>query len=238
MRFVWGWVVLGLLLCGDDALAKDKKGKKKKKKEDEGIELTGIAAFDQVFARVGEIDQRLAASELELRTGKGNLNEALDLKRGTPITNGIAELQNRAGNKLSVAVNKQAVPKLTADDAVPSDVRSAMDAVNAMTGNFSTSLTELHALGPEIDGLVKEAKKMPSRLKDEFDGGALDKLFTLPKVSKALTHDIGITTGLADRTESLTTRMTEVMTVVRTEFAPAQGGGGGGKQGGGARKKK
>lgn len=227
MRFVWGFLVIGSLVFGGDAFAKDKK--KKKDKEDEGIQMTGIEAFDSVFKRVGEIDGRLAASEAELRTGKGNLNTALELKRGTPISDGIAELQDRAAGKVSLAVNKQAMPKLTVDQAVPSNVQSAVDAVNAMTVNFSTSLTELAALAPEIDGLVKETRKMPARLKDEFDGGALDMLFTLPKVSKALTHDIDITTGLAARSTSVTTRMTDVLGVVQSEFGHGKPGAGTGK---------
>lgn len=233
MRFVWGWVVLGLLVSSLSAEAADKK--KKKGKEDEGIILTGLPAFDSVFKRVGEIDRRLSASEGQLRSGKSNLNSALDLKRGTPISDGIAELRSRAEGKVSIAVDKRAMPKLTVDEAVPSNVQSAIDAVNAMTGNFATSLVELRALAPEIDGLVKETTKMPARLKDEFTkggGGTLDKLFTLPKVSKALTHDIGITAGLADRTTSVTTRMTDVLSVVTTEFGGrAPGNGSGGRQG-------
>lgn len=219
MRFVWGWMILGWLLSSVSADAKD--DKKKKGKEDEGILMTGLPAFDSVFTRVGEIDRRLSASEGQLRSGKNNLNSALDLKRGTPISDGLAELRDRAEGKVSLAVDKQAMPKLKVDQAVPSNVQAAVDAVNAMSGNFATSLTELRALAPEIDGLVKESKKMPARLKDEFaadGGGVIDKLFTLPKVSKALTHDIGITTGLADRTTSLTSRMTDVLGVVQTEF--------------------
>src|SRR5688500_8173850 len=111
MRFVWGLVVSGCLGFGaDDAFGKDKK--KTKKDKDEGILMTGITAFDSVFVRVGEIDKRLAASEAHLRTGKSDLNTALELKRGTPISTGIAELQERAQGKVSLAMNNQAVPKL------------------------------------------------------------------------------------------------------------------------------
>ncbi|MEQ1504650.1 MAG: hypothetical protein ABMB14_20590 [Myxococcota bacterium] len=197
------------------------KEKSKDKYEGEGILPTGIESFDSVFGRVGEIDKSLTKSDNQLKSAKTNLNTALGLKKGTPVTDGLAELQKRGEGKLSVAVDKQAVPKLTVTDAVPSNVQSAVDAVNVMTVNFSSSLTELTALKPEIDGLVKQTSKMPMRLKDEFsEGGAsiIDTLIDLPKTSKALSHNVSLTAGMPERAANLTTRFTEILSVVSTDF--------------------
>src|SRR5688500_12959128 len=94
-----------LLLAASPAMAKDKAKGKGKGKEDEGIQLTGIEAFDDVFQRVGEIDKRLTKAEAQLRDGKNSLNEALDLKKGTPLADGLNELKNRAGNKLELSLD-------------------------------------------------------------------------------------------------------------------------------------
>src|SRR5687767_8625177 len=74
-------VMLVLSVAAADASAKDDK---KKKEKATGIEETGIEAFDKVFNRVGEIDALLADAESQLRSGKRNLNTALELKKGTP----------------------------------------------------------------------------------------------------------------------------------------------------------
>jgi hypothetical protein len=217
-----GLLVLSTLTASDARAGKGDDDDKKKKKKDEGIELTGIDAFDSVFSRVSEIDSLLSDVDAQLRTGKHNLNLALDLKKGTPISDGLAELQERAGGKLTAALNEQGIPQLTAADAVPTDVQSAIDAVNGLTANLTTSLTDVQNLVPELDKIGKDVQKMPDRLKDEFANQSgtdlLDTLFTLPKTTKALTHDIDVTTGLADRTTSLTGRMTDILGTVQQQF--------------------
>jgi hypothetical protein len=227
MRGVFQAMLVGalvLVIGAGDAVAAgggkhDRDGKKGRKQD--GIELTGIQSFDRVFTRVGEIDRLLSNAEAELRTGKRNLNTALELKKGTPLSDGIAELQDRAGGKLGLAMDGR-IPKLETTDAVPSNVQSAVDAVNGLTGNLTTSIADMQSLAPEIERLVKDAQKLPTRLKDEFTrtngAGLVDMLFKLPKTSKALAHDIEITAGLADRTSSLTSRMTDILGVLQHEF--------------------
>ncbi|MCA9490146.1 MAG: hypothetical protein KC621_09485 [Myxococcales bacterium] len=218
--------VLSLLVAGDAFGAS--KSKKSKNKADTGVQETGIEAFDSVFARVGEIDAQLTSTETELRTGKRNLNSALDLQRGTPLTDGITELQKRAEGKLQVTLTKGNVPTLSATDAIPTNVQSAVDAVNALSLNMTTSLTGMQSLVPEIQGLIDEAGHMPDRLKDEFSGGSanlVDQLFKLPKTTKALKADIDLTMGLDDRAMSLTNRMTDLLDLVTTEFAPGPSNG-------------
>ena len=204
------------------AFAKGKdKGKGKDKDEDAGIQLTGIEAFDSTFKRVGQIDRKLASSEKQLKTGKNNLNTALGLKKGTPVEDGIAELKKLAGNKVSLATNTGSVPKLKATDAVPSNVEQAILAVNDMTEGFAAAVADLTSLAPEIDGLVKDTTKMPGRLKTEFSkGGAsiFEKLFELPKTTKKLNNNIGITKGLPGRANSVSGRMTEVLDLVTSQF--------------------
>lgn len=220
MRGVLQAMLVGALVLGlgtDDAFAR----KHRKGRNHDAIALTGIQSFDRVFARVGEIDRLLASAESELRTGKRNLNAALELKRGTPLTQGLAELQHRAKGKLGRAMDGR-VPKLHATDAVPSNVSNAVDAVNGLAENLTASLADVQALAPEIERLVNDAQKLPDRLKAEFTrtngAGLVDLVLKLPKTTKALTHDLEITTGLADRTTALTARMTEVLGVLNKEF--------------------
>lgn len=221
-------VVLTGLVLSSSAFAKAKK-----KGKDEGIIPTGIASFDRVFDRVDAIDGRLSRSEKQVRTSKSNLNTALGLKRNAPVSTALNQLQNKAQGKVKLALDNKAVPKLQVTDAVPANVQKAVDAVNSMTTNFSTTLDELTGMAPEIDQLVKETRKMPTNLKKEFskrNDGLLDQIIKLPKAAKALTHDIGVTKGLSGRATSLTREMNGVLGLVRSEFGGGGGGSGGGKK--------
>jgi len=223
------------------AMAKDTKGDDhgggKKKQPDAHVQMTGIEAFDSVFKQVDDIDHTLSSIEGQLRDSKNNLNTALALKKGTALTEGLTELKNRAGNKVSLAMDKGTVPKLEASDALPSNVKNAVDAVNEMTSNFGVSLDQLTSLAPDMEKLVKQSGKMPGRLIDEFkkggNSGLLDRLFKLPKVAKALKGDLTVTAGLPDRAQGLTDRMNDIFGTVEGSFGngpvhhPTAGGGAG-----------
>lgn len=220
-----------LLLSGADAFAKKDKDAGKGKK-DTTIVMTGIEAFDEVFVHVQEIDARLNSAESALHTARTSLNSALDLKRGTPLKTAITELKERGQGQLGLAIDNKAVPKLTVSDAVPTNVQSAVDAVNLLTSSLATSITDLATLPGEVSQVVKQSKSMPARLKDEFkntDGAGLaSMLFSFPKTSKALTGNLKVTSALPSRSERVVGRMNDIMGVVKTEFpvkAPGQGGG-------------
>jgi hypothetical protein len=228
-------VVAVVLLATLPAMAKDKDKGKGGGKNDSGIELTGIDSIDEVFKQVRDIDKRLTKVDNQLAAGKTNLNTALGLKKGTPISDGIKELNRVAGNKLQLGMSGN-VPKLQVSDAVPSNVQEAVDAVNAMTTNFPGAIQDLAGMAPEIDRLIKASTKMPNKLKEEFSKGGIgffEKLFKLPKITKALTNDVKVTAGLPERTASVTKRMTDVLSTVQNEFGPGGGRGGGGNAGGG-----
>jgi hypothetical protein len=190
------------------------------KKADNAIEVTGIPLFDDVFTKVGPIDRTLSGVEGSLRSAKLHLTDALALEEGTPLRDAIAELHTRAGNKISLA-QKGKVPTLSAADGVPSNVQSAVDAVNGLTRDLTSSMDDLAALPKQITALINETKAFPSQLRAEFSKGSsglLATLFKLPKASSALTHDLGVVTGLPDRTNRVTQRSTEILGVVTSTF--------------------
>jgi len=218
----------------------DGKGDSKGKKEAPAhIQMTGIEAFDSVFKQVDDIDHTLSTIEGQLRDDKNNLNTALALKKGTSITDGLTELKSRAGNKVSLAMDKGAVPKLEASDAVPSNVKGGVDAVNEMTTNFGASIEQLTGLAPDMEKLVKQTGKMPGRLVDEFkkggNGGLFDRLFKMPKVAKTLKGDLAVTAGLSDRAQGIQDRMNDIMGAVESSFGngPVHHPGAGSPSGGG-----
>ncbi|MBA2322052.1 MAG: hypothetical protein H0V89_12960 [Deltaproteobacteria bacterium] len=210
---MWG-LVLGATLLAVSAEAGAKKN-------EDAIETTGIAMFDTVFAKVGPIDRTLSGVEGSLRTARTNLTSALDLQKGTPLKDALAELEREAGNQITLA-SRGNVPTLTAQDAMPSNVQSAIGAVNALTANLTSSLDDLQALPAQVDALITQTRRFPNQLRAEFAKGGtslLDTLFAIPKASSALNHNLGIVTGLPDRTLSVTDRTTDILGVVSSTFS-------------------
>lgn len=194
-----------------------KKGKGKKK--DGGVQKTGIASIDQVMTRLEAVDDTLSSVETSLRSGKNNLNTALQLEKGTPLKDAIADLQRQAGNKLAL-VQKGKVPQLAVTDAVPANVQQAVDGLNGLLSDLTSSLDDLQALPSQVSALVNESKGLPMKLKDDFDGDLLATLFALPKATSALNSDLDLITGLPDRVTSVTSRTTEILSLVSSSFAP------------------
>jgi hypothetical protein len=123
-------LALSLMLAAPALAAKDK-DKKDKAEERPTIELCGLASFDEVFTKVAAIDEQLAAARQLLTTANRDLNTALELEKGTPLQDGLADLKAEAEGKLTVAM-EGTVPKLQAKNAVPANLQAAIDAVNGM----------------------------------------------------------------------------------------------------------
>lgn len=199
---------------------KSESGKKAKSGRSK-IEKTGIASIDSVFTQVAAIDSTLAGVESSLRSGKVNLNTALALEKGTPIEDAIASLQKTAGNKLTV-VQKGKMPQLAVTDAVPANVQQAVDGLNGLLNDLTSSVDDLRAMPAQVQALVNESKSLPKKLQNEFQGDLLGSLFAMPKAMSALNTDIAILTGLPARVTSVTSRSTEIIGLVSSTFAPSR----------------
>ena len=202
------------VLCSP-ALAAKKKNNKKKKAES-GIMKTDIRAFDKVFTRVGNVDDDLSGTEKSMRVARRNLNGALELRKGTPLTDGISELHKRGQGKLKVVMEKGNIPKLKAEDGLPTNVMQAVSSVNALSGTLGGSMSTLQNASKQSTELVKATANFPSMLKSEFkkDNNVLATLLKLPKASKALSHNMALTKALPDRATEVTASATNVLTAV------------------------
>jgi len=219
-----GTLMLAMTLVGAGPALAKKKGKGK----DDGIQMTGVEAFDDVFRDVRSIDRRLSNASDVLSNAKGELTTALGLKKGTPLKKAIGELNERADGKVGLAM-KGKVPTLEATDAVPTDVQTGIDAVNQMNSDIITSIEDLVQVGKDLDSIMKKSKKFPNQIQKEFEGeGLFDKIFKMPKAAKTTMHNLGVTKELPGKTERVLSRMQDIEQTVRKEFVPVDKGKGGG----------
>jgi hypothetical protein len=199
----------------------------KKDKKSKGIQETGIESFDALFADVASIDKRLTNANKVLGSAKKELNTTLGLKKGTPLSDAIKELNARADGKIGLAMNGK-IPTLEPTDAVPTDVQTGIASVNQLNSDIVTSIEDLTQVGKELDAIIKKSKSFPDDIRKEFaDDSLLDKIFKMPKAAKATGHNLGITKDLPGKTEKVLAKYQDLEKTVRNEFKPVERGGGG-----------
>ena len=208
-------LVLSLVPANDAFAKKDKKSKGKEVPVN--IELTGLTSFDDVFTKIADIDGRLDTAEKSLRTAKHDLNEALELKKGTPLKEAIADLQKKADGKVKVALNGKQ-PELQASEAVPQNVTDALAAVNGLTAAMVVSVDELAGIPKEVKQLQKKTVDFPSQLKAEILENPTTSIKDLPKTLKVLKANTTVTAGLPERSTKVSSRAVGILEVVGSTF--------------------
>jgi len=118
------------------------------------IKTTGIADVDHVFeAAVAPLntlrDARHAIDDLN-----NNLVTSLGLTAGTPFADALTDLKAKAEGKLALAIDERGMPKLSASDAVPENVQTALDAVNNGIKNAMDAAEKLTELPNQMKDVI------------------------------------------------------------------------------------
>ena len=213
-------LALSLVPANDAFATKDKKSEGKEVPVN--IELTGLKSFDNVFTEIADIDGRLDTTEKSLRTAKRDLNEALELKEGTPLKAAIADLQKKADGKVQVALNGKQ-PKLEASEAVPKNVADALAAVNGLTAALVVSVDQLAGIPQEVKQLQKKTLKFPDQLKTELVENPTASIKDFPKTLKVLKANGVVTSGLPQRSRDVSSRSVGILEVVASTFPAGAG---------------
>ena len=145
------------------ALAK----KKKKKTKSAHVKLTGVKSLDRVFKPLKKIDQKVTKAQKHRRKGKESINAALGLKKGTSLPAAISHLKKEAAGKVQVKM-KGGTPPLQAADALPTNIREGVEAVNVLLKSYPKAVKELAGVPKQATKLVKQAKALPKSLKSEL----------------------------------------------------------------------
>jgi hypothetical protein len=195
--------------------------KSKKKKDDDGIWDTGIKSMDVVFKDVANIDRRLDSARAMLGSARGDLNTALGLNSKTTLPKAMAELNKRAGGKLKIATTGN-VPKLSASDAVPSDVQKGIDAVNGFSGDLARSIADLSSASQSAVALTRKTKDFPKNVKAELaKEDIISQVIGAPKAVKAVSHNLTVTKALPGKADKVVGRMNNIQSAMISEFTPS-----------------
>lgn len=182
------------------------------------VKMLGIDSIDEVLKQIKKIDNLVDEAANGRAQGREAINTALGLKEGTPLQTALADLQNKAKGQLKV-VSKGGKLQLEATDAVPTNVKAAVDAVNVAMESYGTSIKSLAALPKEIAAVQKKAKGLKPKLKKELTNPA--NLVKVPEVLGNMKHfktNLKIAADLPSRTKKVTKNLNGDMKVMVTTF--------------------
>ncbi len=167
----------------------DAQAKKNKDKGEEAalveIEETNTSA-DEVFMAAKEIHDSLNDIQTNLKDGTTELSNALELAEGTPFADALADLQTKAGDKLTVALDGGKPTFSLADDA-PENVKTAVDSLNNFVDYHMTALDEAKALVPKAQEVAQKAQNLDAA---GLAGEAASNPLEIGKLAKTIGRNI------------------------------------------------
>jgi hypothetical protein len=111
---------------------------------------TNIPSFDTFFDTAEAPLNTLIDIHKNLDTAQANLNTSLGLTAGTPFATALADLKAKAEGKITVAMDSQAMPTLSAAEGMPANVQTSLDAFNASIAAINTAVGQIATLTPQI----------------------------------------------------------------------------------------
>ena len=164
-----GFVVLSSVGGSQDAFAAKKHNKKMRSRPAAAadIERVGVQSIDRFFGDARNIDTRLDRAQTARRKGRLGVNAALGLDKGTALKDALRELKVRGKGNLSV-VMRGGVPQLKPGSMLPSDLTTAVDAVNRATSGYAAALKDLAGVPRKTASMVKKSRQLPKKLKNHY----------------------------------------------------------------------
>jgi hypothetical protein len=181
------------------------------------VKKVGIASFDKVFVRLGEINEMVGTAETQLKTARRNYNTAMGLKNKATWVEGLAELQSSAQGKVKVLTTGKS-PKLEASDALPSNIKAGIDALNGTIDAYALSIEALASVPSEVQTLVEQCKKFPSQFWTDLGNVKITELGKTFKKAKKIKNNLGVALSLPGRTADVVSEMNTNISLIASTF--------------------
>ena len=181
----------------------------------QGLDITSL---DEIFSDASDIETTLNRAKKKRKKARQNVNEILGLSPKASFTDSLAELKSRGDGKITVAMSGS-MPTLQATDAVPSDVRSAISAVNSAVESYATMLTNLRDVPTESKQIARKAKKLNvSDLRSEMGPFSISEISTRIEQFRTFKTNVEVTAELPKKANTLVQGLGSDIQAVRDVF--------------------
>ena len=204
---------LGVGLTSPEAEAKRKRAR--------AIQMTGVQSFDRVFKKARTTNKQLRSAEQNLRASKLALRQSLKLGKQSTYAQGLRELKRRANGKLRV-VMVGGTPTLRATDAVPTEIRRSIEAVNTLTKRIPQSVRDLRAVSRSSKQMYNQSRKFPSNIQRELSRKGLDGLWSIivrsPRIAKRTHKNLKVIGAMPKRAAKVSGDLANISSTLVNTF--------------------
>ncbi|MFO0745085.1 MAG: hypothetical protein U1F43_39240 [Myxococcota bacterium] len=173
---------------------------------------TGIAEFDDVFAKARDIQGSVQTQNQTMVEGRTNVNTAMGVAADAPLKTALEDLKTKANGKIKILMEGN-VPKLQASEAVPENVQKGMDSVNALSDTSGKTSDTADQLLPQSEALVEATKDFPGKVP-----GLVKNPLDVAKKSKLVDKNVKAVATLPDKVKALKTEAQGVFADVTAVF--------------------
>jgi hypothetical protein len=178
------------------------------------IKSTGAADVDAVFTKADAPLGTVKSVRGHLSDMRIHLTTALALSEGTPIADALADLDQKAGDTIMVAVDTKGMPQLKASDAVPANVQSAIDAFNSGMGDIEKSAENLADIPAQLEEVITAAGALNA---DSLTKSGVPAT-GIPKAVKTVDHNVKVLKSAKTEAEGILVELAGVKSSVQTLF--------------------
>lgn len=157
--------VSGMTLTGTDAVAADEMTEEAKP-FDVIMEATGSEALDSIFKKSESPIETIATVDADIKGMKAKFVESMGLTGGTPFSDALANLSEKAEGKINLAFDDNKWPTLSAADGCPDNVKESMLTLNSSLTEMQSAKAKLKGAGKELMVVVEEATELSSEPKN------------------------------------------------------------------------
>ncbi len=179
------------------------------------IEMTGVADIDDIFTKANAPIESLRDARMKIENISPSLIQALGLTEGTPFSDALSDLMEKAEGKINLAISEQGVPSLEPSDAVPENVSSAIDAVNQGVSDATAAIAELSEIPAQIQEVIAAAQSFNP--KSLIDSGV--KPLEAPKLMKTIASNLKVLGQVKDEPEAVVSAMTQLTDDLKSAFS-------------------
>ncbi len=176
------------------------------------MKTVGVPDVDNVFTAANEPLKSISDAKMKLESLNKNLATALALPEGTPFADALNDLKAKGEGKIQMAMDEKGMPKLSASDAVPANVQTAIDAVNTGVSDLQAAVALLAAVPDQCKAVASSATGIsPS----SFTGASPTQV---PKMMKTVQGNIKVLGMVPDEVKSLVDASTSVVSTLTSTF--------------------
>lgn len=179
------------------------------------IGMTGVADVDNVFSKANAPIETLRDARMKIEEISPNLVQALGLAEGTPFSDALADLMEKAEGKINLAITEQGMPTLEPGDAVPENVTMAINGVNDGVNNATAAVASLTEIPAQIQEVIAAAQGFNP--KSLIDSGV--KPLEAPKLMKTVAGNLKVLGAVKDEPAAVMAAMDTLMADLKGAFA-------------------